>query len=886
MAKEEPQHLESLESWIAKRPRWEQFVWKINFETAKPTEEQMDECFRRLLVHAGAMPRTKEDDQPLTFFSGPDEVSETSSAAVPPPIRLTEIRSFENVNALPLDSSVPLSDRLTLIFGINGTGKSGICRLLANACASRAKHEVLPNARVDDAVGPAAATITYADADGTPHEVRYSLGDRVPELKRFSVFDSQSIKIHIDQANSVQFTPAHLAVFDRVPKTIQELETRVQTRQREIYRENPFEGLFVDGPTSSPTARFCSSIGAHTSREHLERLFQVRRPVLERRLGEIGRTMEQKRKLDVPRQVALLEQESDGLEALAEALEEVRSVLSPRKRSDANKLAKQIQKNREVLKHLSLDSLDSGLLLTIGTDEWRALLEAARVLFDLECEARESEDLEHCPLCQQPLKEEQQALFNQYWEFLEDRAAKERDALGEQREEIQEALRSAQETFPKLRKTDPGVAVLQAEEPDLLSECRDRLTALRDLLKDWQVRVGSNKLIPATKIPTLRVSRIRALASKKSRAAASLVDPTPEIRQLEEEALHLRHQLAVLPLKQRALEYHDHLVWASQANKLNLAGTKSAITKKRTELFLAGVAQDYKNVFNVELAALDCNFDLEIWTSGELGNTVKEYRFTFSDDYSLSQILSDGEQNACALADFLAEAKTNPLNCGLILDDPVTSLDHGRRDLLAKRLVAEAKDRQVVIFTHDLLFAGQLVRHAADLGVELRPHWIQSTVNGPGYIDHNTRPKLATRASHKDDAQDAIKKARASTAKDAERNTAVALDHLRAACEATVEELVFAKTIERYEDPIKVQNLEEVITDQALLSRIVDLHGEISNQILAHNRSDTMQSSPLSTSTFEGLWNQFVALERDLVGARKAAREAREVRQKARKSNG
>jgi energy-coupling factor transporter ATP-binding protein EcfA2 len=37
---------------------------------------------------------------------------------------------------------------------------------------------------------------------------------------------------------------------------------------------------------------------------------------------------------------------------------------------------------------------------------------------------------------------------------------------------------------------------------------------------------------------------------------------------------------------------------------------------------------------------------------------------------------------------------------GIVLDDPVTSQDHQRKTLIAKRLVAEAANRQVVVFTH------------------------------------------------------------------------------------------------------------------------------------------------------------------------------------------
>jgi len=67
-------------------------------------------------------------------------------------------------------------------------------------------------------------------------------------------------------------------------------------------------------------------------------------------------------------------------------------------------------------------------------------------------------------------------------------------------------------------------------------------------------------------------------------------------------------------------------------------------------------------------------------------------------------VLSEGEQRCIALAGFLAEVSTQPSQSGIVFDDPVSSLDHERRAVVAARLVEEAKLRQVIVFTHDLVF--------------------------------------------------------------------------------------------------------------------------------------------------------------------------------------
>ena len=85
---------------------------------------------------------------------------------------------------------------------------------------------------------------------------------------------------------------------------------------------------------------------------------------------------------------------------------------------------------------------------------------------------------------------------------------------------------------------------------------------------------------------------------------------------------------------------------------------------------------------------------------------------------NVEDVFSEGEQNIASLAGFLAETKMYDHKNGIILDDPVTSLDHLYREKVAKRLVHEAKERQVIIFTHDLVFFHELWRTATELKVK------------------------------------------------------------------------------------------------------------------------------------------------------------------------
>ena len=75
---------------------------------------------------------------------------------------------------------------------------------------------------------------------------------------------------------------------------------------------------------------------------------------------------------------------------------------------------------------------------------------------------------------------------------------------------------------------------------------------------------------------------------------------------------------------------------------------------------------------------------------------------------TLARVFSEGERSALGLAAYFTEASLHALESALILDDPVTSLDHIHRERVANRLVDFAETRQVVVFTHDVAFVADL----------------------------------------------------------------------------------------------------------------------------------------------------------------------------------
>merc|ERR1711974_303229 len=73
-------------------------------------------------------------------------------------------------------------------------------------------------------------------------------------------------------------------------------------------------------------------------------------------------------------------------------------------------------------------------------------------------------------------------------------------------------------------------------------------------------------------------------------------------------------------------------------------------------------------------------------------------------NHDINKVLSEGEQKTIALCEFLTELQLDTTVAPVVFDDPVNSLDHLIIQDVAKRLVDLSKDRQVIVFTHNVIF--------------------------------------------------------------------------------------------------------------------------------------------------------------------------------------
>ena len=146
------------------------------------------------------------------------------------------------------------------------------------------------------------------------------------------------------------------------------------------------------------------------------------------------------------------------------------------------------------------------------------------------------------------------------------------------------------------------------------------------------------------------------------------------------------------------------------------------------------VSQRLKQSFSDELVNLSFNhIEVELKELGGAdGVFYHKLAFKRAPGVDLPKVVSEGEQRCLSIAAFFAELSTADDLSGIVFDDPVSSLDYQWRQAVARRLVQEAKTRQVIVFTHDVVFLLLLKQFAEELEVEQVDQHVRFLSKGAG----------------------------------------------------------------------------------------------------------------------------------------------------------
>lgn len=820
--------IETLESDVKKfadnLPYWTKYLAQRLLTANVITDEDIDASFNYLLEHLKLVTETVKPE--LVIANGG-----TTGTAYHAKVTLTKIMNVEGVNALLENQALEFSKNLTLVYGANGSGKSGYVRLLKDVFYSKAKETILPNIHVESGHKPVNANFAFSVAD-VAKTITY-VNKAQSEFQQFSVFDGKSVIGHLENKNEFEFRPAGLRFFSDYTRAIARLEVKLNEAIRTKQTDNQF-GLWFDG--TSAIKEFVEKLSFVTNAEDI----QMYVPFLE---------IDSAEKLKLQKQYDELLLASQNKDKEIKHLENVKKLLLENKSAvarinnlfgeDALKKVKELivddNAKAALAKAEGIEKFKSDKVEEIGSEEWKNFIVAAR---DFAIKQHQNEehpyphDNDSCLLCQQPLSAEATKLVANYWGFIksvaEDNARKALESVNKARNAYNNMnfdLFPEDSTLTNYL-TENQLEIVTALKQTLAAQQKMALSVIDDITKKTVVdRLPLRFDLSAyTVIETTIDAGLKLLKEDEQvKALENLKKGKTFLEHKEKYNMHLSLIEA----------YVNDLIWVKKAEKANFA--KRQITD--TEKMLCGkyFNQKYVDAFNEECKKLNGSFGIEISHTGNAGKSYRQLRLKGRNP---NAILSEGEQKVIAIADFLAEMTLSEINKGIIFDDPVTSLDNDRKKQIAERLAEHAKNKQVIIFTHDLVFFYHMKNYSKKFSTDFLHHSIEKEQQMCGRIVANSSPASEGDYNNPTKAEEWLKKSKSTTGADRTDFSKSGLSALRSCYEALAIFTILGGTVQRFDPQIRMGRLKNIKYDKTLVEEVVEKHGEISDLIEGHLPSD------------------------------------------------
>jgi hypothetical protein len=299
---------------------------------------------------------------------------------------------------------------------------------------------------------------------------------------------------------------------------------------------------------------------------------------------------------------------------------------------------------------------------------------------------------------------------------------------------------------------------------------------------------------------------------------------------------------------------------ARRSDKLStFVGKCSALLRAITELSKTAsdqlINQNFEQLFAEECKALRAP-SLKLEFVGRQGKAQR--RKVMAGNYPPSKILSEGEQKVVAISDFLAEARLIGITAPIVFDDPVSSLDHRHIDEVAGRVALLAQTDQVVVFTHDIFFATNLL--ARFEGTTRCTYFQVTDDDGKGKITHATGPRWDTLGKLKEHVSDSI-----TAAKAAEGETRAALVRtgygwIRSWCEVFVERELLQEVTQRYQPNVRMTALPKIKPGAlpAAISTVTEIFERACRYIDGHSQPLVTQGVAPTLPGMEADWKSLL----------------------------
>ena len=778
--------------------------------------------------------------QSISLHSGLPAVQITKPQYTAPSkqIELTSLSEINGVNRLAKNQSVDFSKNITVVYGENGTGKTGYSRILKSLGFS---YDVTENihCNIFKTPEPQSALIKFK-LNGTAETFNWTGKNKQPELDNISVFNSSCVQISLADRQLI-VSPIGFHLFNLITNELNELSTMLQTKLASYATVLTWAETLTPG---TPQFAFISTLSAASTVEKFNEL-SVFTATQENELTEKEQELNKLNKSLITTEIDNLNLQIADLGRLISKIEVTQSVLSTANRKllrAYNKVINELESKTQIgIKEIA----EANGVELYQTNEFQSFIKSAEAYIKILNKQEYPQKSDICVYCKQPLENAAKELLSNYRALLNDTA---QEGLQLARTKKGDIINGATKNDPQLLLHQPVFGYSAEEQIIQPSE----LTEYHEAIETYKAAYISDTETDG-ECPSFDFNKyINFLTEKKSSITNTLEEKKQTSLNIGTKETELKSKIAVLKdskiLSGKSVEVNaaigNHKIKVTINRNFNSFNTAS-LSRKTTEAREELIRQNFNELFEKELKALrksHIKIDLNFATAKGTSHVYQKLN-----SHALSEILSEGEQKAIALAEFLTELQLDTVKAPVIFDDPVNSLDHRIIDEAAKRLIELSKQRQVVIFTHSILLLNSFLQQK-ELAInkssvmDFKFYSVKNNFDETGILGEVEEVNSYSYYTGKLDAVLLSK----SNGKSEEELAAQGYGHLRAAIELTVEDKILQNVIRRYRKGVAFPGLIRIEGSKldANKGKLNDIYEKCCVSIDGHSSPTEIHTSP------------------------------------------
>ncbi|MBV6446600.1 hypothetical protein [Nitrosomonas sp.] len=688
----------SLTKWISERPKWLQITAMRILQQSELTNKDISELATLCQQEADGKLSKTTCSFPASAFSQDAAGS----------LRLYSISDVEGVNALSPKKPLEFGKgNITIVYGNNGSGKSGYVRLLKHVCGSRESGTLYRN--VYKPVPVVQKACISFEQDGILKNHTWSGQGICDDLKSVDIFDTSFGKVFVSSEDEVSYEPPVLSFFsslilasEKVASALDAEANRHQSKKPNMPADKKVtpEGIWYESISAKTTVQDIDKHCAFSSTDETEMQTLQQRLVEQAPAEKAKQLRTQKQHVDT-----LIQDTKKYLEQLSD--ENCRRIIAAKKKSILKKKAADA----------AADKVFSGSELEgIGVEVWKELWEAARN-YSVSAAYKEIDypnvsDGSRCVLCHQTLNQEAKDRLISFESFVKGEMQKAATDAAKEYETVSQTI-EALPTLETLRTRIDAAGISQDKIASQVTESFIQLQAKKDQLPE----IDSEEAIPAPQLSPEWIEEANTHSKSLGELAAKYEDDAKSDNRDEIKKKLNNFQARKWLSEHRAAidEEINRLKLLNQIAKAKKSTNTKALSQKKGELAEALITDAFVKRFETELRALGASqVKVELVKSKvSKGRILHKLQLRGASQSGPADILSEGENRIVSIAAFLADVTGKSSQAPFIFDDPISSLDQTYEEAVVQRLIGLSQDKQVIVFTHRLSLLGT-VRHFAE----------------------------------------------------------------------------------------------------------------------------------------------------------------------------